>query len=300
VPGKIHKPEKIPHAELSPGVKKRIEEKQVQERVAIGPQVVHETIRREGEEELKRSTSSLAWSGLAAGLSMGFSLVAEGLLADHLPNAAWAPLISKLGYSVGFLIVILARQQLYTETTLTVILPLLSKRSLTSATGVLRLWSVVLLANLVGTYLFALCIGRIGVFPAHTQQMLIEVSRDATEGNFGIVFVRAIFAGWLIALMVDTRAERPGYCHSWHASQIRQPQPGQSSSPRQRPALLKMVGYFSGLSSPSVTEISTSRRFSPKSYEEGQTRLPTFSMNRKSRSFTFHPSSALWIMAASR
>ena len=29
--------------------------------------------------------------------------------------------------------------------------------------------------------------------------------------------------------------------------------------------LLKMVGYFSGLSSPSVTESKTSRRFSPRS-----------------------------------
>ncbi len=202
MPTRDHKFEEPAHAELSPGVKKRIEEKQVQERVAIGAHVVHETIRREGEEELKRSASSLAWSGLAAGLSMGFSLVAEGLLADHLPNAAWTALISKLGYSVGFLIVILARQQLYTETTLTVILPLLSKRTFASAIAVLRLWGIVLLANLVGTYLFALCIGRIAVFPTHTQQMLIEVSRGASEGGFGIIFVRAIFAGWLIALMV--------------------------------------------------------------------------------------------------
>jgi formate/nitrite transporter FocA (FNT family) len=189
-------------AELSPAVKKRIEEKQVQERVAIGAYVVHETIRREGEEELKRSSSALAWSGLAAGLSMGFSLVAEGLLAAHLPRSSWAPLISKLGYSVGFLIVVLGRQQLFTETTLTAVLPLLSQRNLRAGLSVLRLWSVVLLANLAGTYIFALCIGRIPIFPAAVRQMLIEVSQGTTEGGFGIIFMRAVFAGWLIALMV--------------------------------------------------------------------------------------------------
>lgn len=188
--------------EIPPVVKKRIEEKQVQERVAIGPHIVYETIRREGEEELKRSSVSLAWSGLAAGLSMGFSLVAEGLLAAHLPNAEWTSLISKLGYSVGFLIVVLGRQQLYTETTLTVILPLLSRRNLETAVGVLRLWGVVLLANLVGTFLFALCLGRTALFPPYARDMMIEVSRGATEGGFGIVFMRAVFAGWLIALMV--------------------------------------------------------------------------------------------------
>ena len=96
--------------EPSPTITKRIEQQQVEERVAIGANVVHETIRREGEEELQRSASALAWSGLAAGLSMGFSLVAEALLVAYLPDRPWRPLISKLGYSVGFLIVILGRQ----------------------------------------------------------------------------------------------------------------------------------------------------------------------------------------------
>jgi hypothetical protein len=178
------KAEEHGHPEVSPVIKKRIEEKQVQERVAIGARVVHETIRREGEEELKRSTPALAWSGLAAGLSMGFSLVAEGLLAAYLPHAEWAPLVSKLGYSVGFLIVVLGRQQLYTETTLTVILPLLSRRNVATALSVFRLWTVVLVANLVGTYLFALCVGRVPIFSAHIQQILMEVSQGSLQGGF--------------------------------------------------------------------------------------------------------------------
>ena len=198
-PKKLESPEP---PEISPVVKKRIEEKQVQERVAIGPHVVHETIRREGEEELKRSSSALAWSGLAAGLSMGFSLVAEGLLAAYLPQSQWAPLVTKLGYSVGFLIVVLGRQQLYTETTVTVILPLLSRRNVATALSVLRLWIIVLLANLAGTYLFALCVGRISIFTPHVQQMLLDVSQGSMQGGFGVIFMRAVFAGWLIALMV--------------------------------------------------------------------------------------------------
>ena len=97
----------------------------MEERLAIGANVVYETIRREGEEELRRAVSALAWSGLAAGLSMGFSFIAEGLLVAHLPDSPWRPLLSKAGYCIGFLIVILGRQQLFTENTLTVILPLL-------------------------------------------------------------------------------------------------------------------------------------------------------------------------------
>ena len=118
----------------------RAEKKQVEERLAIGAHVVYETIRREGEEELARTASSLFWSALAAGLSMGFSFIAEGLLMARLPDQPWRPLISRAGYSIGFLIVILGRQQLFTENTLTVVLPLLLKKDLSTLVRMLRLW----------------------------------------------------------------------------------------------------------------------------------------------------------------
>ncbi|HLI82079.1 MAG TPA: hypothetical protein VKV03_18955, partial [Candidatus Binataceae bacterium] len=51
--------------------------------------VVHEAIRSEGEVELRRPVGALFWSGVGSGLSMGFSLIAMGLLFNHLPNAGW-------------------------------------------------------------------------------------------------------------------------------------------------------------------------------------------------------------------
>lgn len=179
-----------------------VEEKKVEERVAIGAHVVYETIRREGEEELARPAAALAWSGLAAGLSMGFSFVAEALIQNRLPDRPWARLISTMGYSVGFLIVVLGRQQLFTENTLTVILPLLLRKKLTVLVKVLRLWAIVLLANLVGTFAFAFCIAHVAVFDRSVQQTLTHIGAAHLGNSFGIVLVRAIFAGWLIALMV--------------------------------------------------------------------------------------------------
>jgi formate-nitrite transporter family protein len=180
----------------------RVEKKQVEERTAIGAHVVYEAIRREGEDELQRTASALAWSAFAAGLSMGFSFIAEGLLMAHLPDQPWRPLITRLGYSIGFLIVVLGRQQLFTENTLTVVLPLLLRRDLTTLRRMLRLWVIVLGANLVGTFLFALCVGKIGVFDLHMRQCLTAIGSAHLGSGFGIVFVRSIFAGWLIALMV--------------------------------------------------------------------------------------------------
>src|ERR671938_829055 len=84
---------------------------EAEERTAVPAKVVHEAVRLEGEEELRRPSSALAWSGLAAGLSMGLSLVADGVLRARLPDLPWRPLVSRLGYTVGYLVVILGRQQ---------------------------------------------------------------------------------------------------------------------------------------------------------------------------------------------
>jgi formate/nitrite transporter FocA (FNT family) len=164
--------------------------------------VVYGAIHQEGEDELARSTGSLAWSGLAAGLSMGFSFAVDGMLRNALPETSWSPLVFGLGYSVGFLIVVLGRQQLFTENTLTVILPLLRRRSLKVLGDVARLWSAVLAANLAGALLFAIACGWTAAFAPDVRETLSRIGAEAMAPSPSTVFVRAIFAGWLIALMV--------------------------------------------------------------------------------------------------
>jgi formate/nitrite transporter FocA (FNT family) len=178
------------------------EAEKVQQRVAIGAQVVYEAVRLEGEDELERPAIALAWSGLAAGLSMGFSLLAEGALTSYLPDAAWRPLIARAGYSLGFLIVILGRQQLFTENTLTVVLPFLLHPDARTMLKVLRLWSVVLCCNVVGTFLFALALARLHFLEPNLQQCMVAIAQSHIGYDFSTVFLRAVFAGWLIALMV--------------------------------------------------------------------------------------------------
>jgi formate/nitrite transporter FocA (FNT family) len=73
------------------------EEKQVEERTSPGGHIVYRAVQHEGQDELERSNSALAWSGLAAGLSMGFSLMTEGLLRSRFPETPWRPLITKFG-----------------------------------------------------------------------------------------------------------------------------------------------------------------------------------------------------------
>jgi formate/nitrite transporter FocA (FNT family) len=178
------------------------ERDEAEERSSVNVKVVHEAVRREGEEELARSSQALAWSGLAAGMSMGFSFIGEGLLRHRIPDAPWRPLIAKFGYSVGFVLVVLGRQQLFTENTLTPILPLLHRKDSQTVVQVLRLWVLVLLANLVGASAIAWMIGNTGVFPPDVRHTFQEIALETANVTFGLALLRGIFAGWLIAFMV--------------------------------------------------------------------------------------------------
>ena len=172
------------------------------ERTSPTGEVVYKAIRTEGESELERSTSALAWSGLAAGLSMGFSLIASALIHAHTPATKWQPMLTALGYPIGFLIVVLGRQQLFTENTLTVVLPLLTERTARVFRNVARVWVVVLAANTVGAVAIAFVLARTQALSPTAIDSMHLVSRHVYEQPFLVTLLRGIFAGWLIALMV--------------------------------------------------------------------------------------------------
>jgi formate/nitrite transporter FocA (FNT family) len=178
------------------------QEEEIIERTAPPGEVVYEAIYAEGEHELERKSLELALSGLAAGLSMGFSMMGEALLQVHLPDAKWTPLLTNFGYTVGFLIVILGRQQLFTKNTLTIILPLLREKKLAILGNVTRLWIIVLLTNLIGAFVFAWLAAHTNIFSQDVRHAFAGIGRRAMAPHFWTLVVRGAIAGWLIALMV--------------------------------------------------------------------------------------------------
>lgn len=197
------------------GGEKATFEREVERRSGAKVEVVYEAVRREGEEELARPTSALFWSGLAGGLAMGLSLVADGVLRSYLPHENWAGAVARLGYVVGFVIVILGRQQLYTENTLKVVLPVLQERTARSLGQMLRVWGVVLLANLLGAAALSWVAADTAVFSHEMKAAFAEVGRKAIEPSFGTVLLRAILAGWIIALIVWLIPAAEGSARLW-------------------------------------------------------------------------------------
>jgi formate-nitrite transporter family protein len=200
-----NRPEQDPDDQPGEGAPRGVSEHEVEDiedRARLRTPVIYEIVRREGETEMDRPATSLWWSGTAAGVSISFSLLAQAILWVHLPAAPWRPLVSGFGYSVGFLIVVLARQQLFTENTVTVVLPVMAEFTLANVRRLVRMWAIVFAANMAGTFVAALFCTLTPVLTPELRHGMLELSGHLMELGWAAMFFRAVGAGFLIAAMV--------------------------------------------------------------------------------------------------
>lgn len=180
----------------------RDEELKADEYENVSSAVIYEAIRREGEHELSRPFYALWWSGVAAGLAISTSVLCKGFLVSILPDTEWAAGVSNLGYTVGFLIVILGRMQLFTENTITPILTLFLAPTRSNFYQIARLWSTVFTANLLGCAAAAVVLVFGHILPDARLEGVVSVARHYAEPTAFEHFARGIPAGFLIAALV--------------------------------------------------------------------------------------------------
>lgn len=178
------------------------EVRDIEDRSSPRTPIIYAIVRKLGEEEMARPAISLWWSGFAAGLSISLSLLAQAVLQMRLPAASWRPLVADFGYCVGFVVVILSRQQLFTENTITVVLPVLANFTFGALTKLARLWSIVLLANMAGALCAAFFFDATPVLAPELKQEMLNVSAHILHHGWPDSLFRAIAAGFLMAAMV--------------------------------------------------------------------------------------------------
>lgn len=174
----------------------------IEERSTPRTPVIYEIVRRQGDEEMARPFVSLWWSGVAAGMSISFSLLASAILQIHLPDSPWRPLITSFGYPAGFVMVVMSRQQLFTETTVTAVLPVIAKFNIGNLARLARMWAIVFTANFAGTLFAALFSTFTPVIDAGLYNGMLDLSNHLVGYNIYEMFFRGIAAGFLIAAMV--------------------------------------------------------------------------------------------------
>ncbi len=165
-------------------------------------QILHHEI-VEGKDALERPPGRLFFSGLSAGLEIGFSLFLMGVMRTvtrgQLNNAV-VELLSANMYSFGFVLVILGRSEFFTEQTSLAVLPVLNRES--SVAALLRLWLIVFISNVIGASLVAGLIAitgpRLGVI---SPESLGEIAKGVVDHPGPTILLSAILAGWLMGLL---------------------------------------------------------------------------------------------------
>lgn len=160
---------------------------------------IYTNVEENAREELKRSTRSLAFSGLAGGLGMGLTGIGVASALAVLGDSQQAQFVSLLFYPLGFIAAVIGRAQLFTENTLYPIALVLTERHHIWKTA--RLWAVVFTSNLLGATLFAALAIKTGALHPEVARALVSLGRSAVAGVPANVFWSGVIGGWIIALM---------------------------------------------------------------------------------------------------
>jgi formate-nitrite transporter family protein len=173
---------------------------QPEEGTRLSAREIHENILRPAEHEIRRPAAALLWSSLASGLVIGFSPLAAAF-ASEVAAEPYAHAAAAAAYPLGFIFVIMARSELFTENTLVPVVPFLERRDRETFGRLVRMWVLLLAGNLAGAIIFGLALAHTPILEPAVESELLRISREATSGGFGRILYAGVFAGWLIALL---------------------------------------------------------------------------------------------------
>lgn len=150
------------------------------------------------DDEVERSTRLLFFSGLAAGLSIGATFLARATMTAATP--ADPTVMGNLLYPIGFVIIVLGSYQLFTENTLTPVTLVMTR--LATVPQLLRLWTIVLIANVIGAGIVAYLLAVTNVLDPAAAETAHYFGEHALSVSWSGLFYKGVFAGGLVATMV--------------------------------------------------------------------------------------------------
>jgi len=156
----------------------------------------------EGLETIQRSTLGLLMVGLSGGLDVGLSvlLIAVTLTRVDTLNPLMTDLLVANMYSIGFIIVILGRSELFTELTTLAVMPFLNRQ--TTIAGLGRLWGLIYVSNLVGGTIIATLITILGpALGIVDPSVFPEMALLLVDHPWWVIVLSGLLAGWMMGLV---------------------------------------------------------------------------------------------------
>lgn len=160
---------------------------------------IYERVCDDTVEELQRPPSSLAYSGLFAGFTIGLGPLAVAMAIVVLGDGGPEKFVATLLYPIGYIAVIIGRAQFFTENTLYPVMVSMRRPKYLGISA--RLWAIVYASNLIGAFLFAMLMILTAAFGEPTQAQIVAEGLGDTSGPLTSTFWSAVVTGWLLALV---------------------------------------------------------------------------------------------------
>jgi len=147
----------------------------------------------EGDERLTRPWPALIGTGLLGGIDVGTGVLAYFLVHHYTHN----PLLAGMAFSIGFVALLLARSELFTENFLVPVVAVAAGHQ--SVWQLVRLWGVTLATNLLGGWVIT---GLIILARPDLKETAVELAEHYFGLGFTLrSFVLAVLAGAVMTLM---------------------------------------------------------------------------------------------------
>lgn len=157
---------------------------------------VLERVLYDADEEISRGTRELIFSSLAAGIAITITLLLYVTISSTVENYVLGAVL----YPLGFIYIIIGNYQLYTENTLPPVALTIEK--ICSVPSLLKMWSIILFGNIVGGFFGAVALFYGSVLSSEADKYAIELAQSGIEASFLTLFVKAMFAGIIVAGVV--------------------------------------------------------------------------------------------------
>jgi formate/nitrite transporter FocA (FNT family) len=148
----------------------------------------------EGQQRLGRDWLEMLTTALMAGLEVGIGIMTMLVVLQRTGDDK---MLGGLGFSVGFLALLLGHSELFTEGFLIPITTVAAKKA--SVADLLRLWIVTLVANLAGGWLVTWLV--MGAFPSLDSTAIRAASQFVDGGINARTLCLGLLAGAVITLM---------------------------------------------------------------------------------------------------
>ena len=171
--------------------------------VAPNPTEIFDRAVDEGERRLTQSTLELAATSFIAGFTVVFGIAALGVV-DGLVQPRFgdiAHIAGALAFGVGVVFLVIGRTELFNENFVAPAAKAVDQDDSWMLRSLGRLWTVTLVFNLIGGFLFAFVFAVDGVLPSGSAHALARTAEGIVHRPIPGMFASAIVGGALVSLL---------------------------------------------------------------------------------------------------